>query len=313
MERKNIMYIINIKYIIFIFICILNLLFKIINNKFYFKGAAICMIAKNENNYIREFLLHYKDIGFKKIYLYDNNDLNKEDFNDVLKDYINSKFVQIINARGKSVFQIPAYNDCYQKNLYDYSWILFVDVDEFLYIKKNKTLIEFLKDNKFKKCQNILINYKEFGDSDLLFYDKRPLSERFIKNYRYCKSMKSFVKGGIKNAKMNIHRSYNIKNYCNSEGQRIEPGNYYTPNISVDSAEIKHYITKTIDEFYKRLIKGWPNTKVGTESYYKFVDNRIQYFFSLNKITKIKFDKIYHLIKDKNLLNYLIQQLNKTL
>ena len=67
--------------------------------------------------------------------------------------------------------------------------------------------------------------------------------------------MKTFVKGGIQNAIMDIHRSFNIKNYCNSEGQLINPGKYFTSKIVVDRAEIKHYITKSTEEFYERLFK----------------------------------------------------------
>ncbi len=72
------------------------------------------------------------------------------------------------------------------------------------------------------------------------------------------------------------------------------------------------YITKTIGEFYKRLIRGWPCMKHGSDNYYNFVDNRIEYFFTLNNITKIKFDKVYALITDKRLLNKLLNKLNET-
>ena len=93
------------------------------------------------------------------------------------------------------------------------------------------------------------INYREFGDSDLLNYDKRPLFIRFVKTYRFSPSIKTFVRGGIKNAIMDIHRSYNIKYYCNSEGKIIIPSAYDIKELSIENAEIKHYITKTIDEF----------------------------------------------------------------
>ena len=142
----------------------------------------MCVIAKLENLYIKEFIYHYIKLGIKKIYLYDNNDILGEHFEDVLENEINSKFVEIINIRGKSKYQIISYNECYQKNLNNYSWFLFVDVDEYLFIKNNNSLNNFLNNKKFKDCDNILINYKEFGDSDLLSYDNRSLIERFNKN-----------------------------------------------------------------------------------------------------------------------------------
>ena len=187
-----------------------------------------------------------------------------------------------------------------------------MDVDEFLYIKKNISLEGFLTDIKFKNCHNILFNYKEFGDSDLLDYDERPMVERFINNFRYILSMKTIVKGGIKNAKMEIHKSLNVKNYCNSDGKKIIPREFSTEKITVENAEMRHYITKTIGEFYKRLIRGWPCLKHSSKNYHKLVDQRIALFFILNKINKTKFDKVYPLITDKNLINKLLKRLNET-
>jgi hypothetical protein len=181
------------------------------------KGVAICSIAKLENLYIKEFVEYYRKLGINKIYLYDNNDKNGENFNEILKEEVKSKFVKIINIRGKQKFQIPSYNHCYQKHLNDYSWFLFIDIDEYLYINNNCSLNDFLNNKKFENCDNIHINYKDLGDSDLLTYDNRTLIERFNKNFRYVISMKSFVRGGLKNAKMNIHRSYNVHKFCNSK------------------------------------------------------------------------------------------------
>lgn len=232
--------------IIFYLLCTYN------NKKVSFKGVAMCVIAKNENLYINEFLTYYKNLGIKKIFLYDNNDLFGENFTDVISNDIKSNFVELIDVRGKEEFQVEAYNDCYQKNLNKYSWFLFVDVDEFLYIKNNISLTDFLTDKRFTNCSNIHFNYKEFGDSGLLNYDERPIKERFTKNFRYILAIKTIVKGGIKHAKMHIHRSLNVQNYCNSNGEKIIPGDIYTDKITVEKAEIRHYITKTIGEFYKR-------------------------------------------------------------
>lgn len=297
------------KIIIIIFFLLLMII-KIVEKKNLFKGAAICMIAKNENLYIKEFVIHYKNLGFKKIFLYDNNDLNGEVFNDILEYELASKFIEIINVRGKQKYQITAYNDCYKKHLYEYSWFLFVDTDEFLYIKNNISLHDFLTSHKFKKCNNININYKEFGDSDLLYYDNRTVQERFKNNSRYIKSMKTLVKGGIKGAIMNIHRSYNIKYFCNCEGKLINPSDYATEELVIKSAEIRHYITKSLNEFYKRLIKGWPHVKYKSHEYYDFINNRIEYFFNLNKMTREKFNLLSPLIKNQDLLSKLIKLLN---
>ena len=103
-----------------------------------------------------------------------------------------------------------------------------------------------MTDKKFKNCDSISINYREFGDSDLLNYDSRPVLERFINTSRYCLSMKSFVKGGLKNATMDIDRPINIKYHCNSKGEIIVPASYSTHNLSIENAEIRHILQKLL-------------------------------------------------------------------
>ena len=256
------------------------------------------------------FLIYFKiyifQINLKINKLYDNNDINGENFNIILNKYINSGFVKLKNIRGKTEVQILAYNHCYHVNLNKYSWFLFLDVDEFLYIKNNRTLLNFLSDDRFLNCNSIFINYNEYGDSDLLKYDKRSIFKRFTKS-RYGICGKSLTRGGIKSAKIDIHKPLYINNYCNSKGESEElfKNKISSSKIVVNDVEIKHFITKSLEEFYQRLIKGWPSIKKFSKSYYKFVEERIRYYFSLNKITEYKFNKLKPLIINENLLNEL--------
>ena len=60
-------------------------------------GVLLCAIGKCENIYAKEFVEHYKNIGVSKIVIYDNNDNDVERFEDVLYEYVNDGFVEIIN------------------------------------------------------------------------------------------------------------------------------------------------------------------------------------------------------------------------
>ena len=76
-------------------------------------NILLCAIAKNENNYIREWVEWYKRLGFTKILLCDNNDVDGETFYESIPVYITSNFVEVLNYRGKTRQQIPAYRDAY--------------------------------------------------------------------------------------------------------------------------------------------------------------------------------------------------------
>ena len=131
----------------------------------------MCTIAKEENKYIIEFVNYYKNLNFNKIIIFDNNNINGEKFDIILKNYINNKFIKIINYRGIKRPQIKALNECYKKYNHNFDWIAFYDVDEYLYIKNYKNINNFLSLHKFEKCQSIIINWKYFGDSNKLFYE----------------------------------------------------------------------------------------------------------------------------------------------
>ena len=79
--------------------------------------VCLCVVGKKENLYAKEFIEHYKNLGYNKIFIYDNNDINEERFEDIISDEINIGFVSIINYRGiKSPVQLMSYVDCYKNN-----------------------------------------------------------------------------------------------------------------------------------------------------------------------------------------------------
>jgi hypothetical protein len=112
---------------------------RIINSSKSNKNIKVCLcsIGKKENLYAKEFVNHYKKIGYSHIYIYDNNDENDEKFEDVLQDEINSNFITIVNIRGKIKGQCYVYIDCYEKYHKEYDWLSFFDMDEFLEVKGN--------------------------------------------------------------------------------------------------------------------------------------------------------------------------------
>jgi hypothetical protein len=166
------------------------------------KGIGICAICKNENLYLKEYVTYYQKLGIKKIFIYDNNDIDDEKFEDVLYKQISDNFVKIINFRGyrgkrKQRPQFKAFIDCYEKNKNNYDWLSFFDFDEFLELNKHKNIKEYLNDKIFKKCFNIKINWLTFSDNNLLYYENIPVQKRFttpIYHFYRNKLIKSTVR-----------------------------------------------------------------------------------------------------------------------
>ena len=143
------------------------------------KGICICMIGKRENLYARQFVEYYKKLNFGKIIIFDNNDLNGEMFYEVLKDYVNKKFVDIIDIIGLNSALYAVYNYCYKKNKNLYDWITFLDFDKYICIDNYTNFNDYIYNIRFKKCQTIFFNWRFYNNNDLVNYDNRTLEERF--------------------------------------------------------------------------------------------------------------------------------------
>ena len=144
------------------------------------KVTLVCC-GRLENRYAIEFVEYYKNLGFSHIFICDNNHDGEEYFEDVLQQYIDEGFVTIENYRNKEGIQVQMYLEMYNKisSNYDYGWIAFFDFDEFLTLVEDKNIKEYLNRDCFKNYNQILINWKIYGDNGLVYDDGRPCLERF--------------------------------------------------------------------------------------------------------------------------------------
>ena len=184
--------------------------------------VCVCTLGKRENKYAREFVEHYKKYGIDKIIIYDNNDPKDEKFETVLSDYIKSKYVEIKNFRGKSKIQIKAMNDCYKNNYKKYDWFVMVDMDEFIFLDKYKSIKLFLRKRRFIKCYLIHLNRLFHTDNNQLYYKNKSLFQRFPEYKTKVTSVKSIIRGNISN--MIIKHQHKINDRyktCNGFGDII--------------------------------------------------------------------------------------------
>ena len=305
MKKKNNL---NIKYIFFLFFKLINILLILLGITYMNSPdeknvkTAICLISKQENRYIKEFIDYYKKLNVSKIFLYDNNDINGEHFEGILSNYTKLNFVEIYNYRGKYKPQFQAYNQCYINNNKDFNWIAFFDTDEYLYLNLYTDLNKFLSSSKFKKCSSILFNWRYYGDNDNIYYDPRPLLERFTKpfyfnyinkmnQYLYCAG-KTIVRSGLNLTWEHFPHISKNKPVCRPNGRILRK--YLSPP-QYSTAYIKHFATKSTEEFIERVKRGTVHSKETSE----YIIYRIKdYYFFFNKFNnqkKIMFEKKFNI------------------
>jgi hypothetical protein len=169
-----------------------------------------------------------------------------------------------------------------------FDWIAFFDFDEFLFINGSKTIKEYLYNNRFEKCQTILFNWYFYDDNDLEKFQNKKVLERFKRPSIKMERVKSMIRGNLKDIIIpSAHIiGINVKYFCNSNGERVFPVSYYNIKFPKDSlAYIKHFYTKTAEEFCNKISKGDIQFHKNHPNYKSIFYNKINYFFSINKIT----------------------------
>jgi len=272
-----------------------NISLNIINNNKTLINMKVCLctLAKNENKYIKEFVEHYKKYGVDKIYLYDNNDINGEKLEDVIDEYVKNGFVEILNWRGQKQALYKIMNNCYQTNYNNYDYLLFYEIDEYIHLYNYTNIKPFLSMQTFNNCEIIYLNLICHTDNNKLYYEDKPLAERFPEKVSPNKiggkylEIKFILKGHIPNLIINnVHRGNTKNKNCNSFGHSNKYNVIYATEPDYKYYYIDHYYSKSTEEFiYKINHKASP-----IYNSIDFLYERIKKYFSENEITyqKIK-------------------------
>jgi len=203
-------------------------------------NVALVCIAKNEENYIEEWIKYHLKIGFDDIFIYQNDwRWNGE--------HVNTHKL-IMDGLDK---QRESYNHFIQTNT-KYNWCAFLDVDEFLVLKKHNNVKDFI--NEYKDFQSIGINWVLFGNNG---YEKFNGNYSVINRFTKCEStpnphIKSIVNIENKNIVMDVHNP--ISTWINTN-KKPNTGPYNFEKLN-DIAQINHYFCKSREEFELKCQRG---------------------------------------------------------
>jgi len=261
--------------------------------------VAVCTMAKLENLYVEEFVEYYVKLGIDHIFIYDDNDPNTERIIDAIDDKYKPKVTTYENIKGKINCQSDAYTNCYHTNMKEYDWFLMIDLDEFLFIV-NDTLKNYLSKEIYNKCDFIKFNWATANDNNLLYYDSRPLLERFKPPYTKETFIKSIIRSNIPELHYWVHSpDYSpIRNVtCNGNGDLMDISQTINTEQNFNESYLEHFSKaflihfryKTTEEFVKKYKRGystWFGDYLDT-----FLSINIGVFFRINRLSleKINF------------------------
>lgn len=227
-------------------------------------NVVLVCIAKNEENYIDEWIQYHIKLGFSKIFIYENDWRYDGDFK-------NSNFIELIEFDGP-LKQVEAYNYFIENYYKDYNWAGFIDVDEFVVLKQDKDISSFLE--KYNEYNSLGLNWNMFGSNGLKFDGEYSVIKRFLKCHKkLIKEIKCFInfkkaKNKLKFLKNCPHNVLNKDCTITVDKQNYINGSLNTYNLeNRDIAYLNHYYVKTRDEWDNKIARGWPNLSISSKNY----------------------------------------------
>lgn len=252
----------------------------------YTINPGVLLLTKGTD--IREWVDHYLSLGFQKLFILDNNE------------------IPIKNIWGEQVVIIP-YNDIkftnwveFQSTAYDYAlsiikqtdinYLLVVDDDEYLHLKKYKTITDFIINEMlihgFYNCD---IKWETYDDNGIIYEKDRKDSIQKT----YTKLINSNKQSDVVNKDWTkpLFRIIPEIGFNKSNEPAHRPNSYLYHNIFQfytivnNSAVIKHYRTQCLETFLK--------CKVLQKNFTKGIFGQtglLTSYFTINEITLKKLE-----------------------
>jgi hypothetical protein len=229
------------------------------------------MIVRDEGRYLREFMAYHLLIGFDHFFIYDNDSADNTPA--VLATIPADRYTVIPwpASLNHPVMQDAAYDHCVANEAGTYDWLMFMDADEFLVLRKHRTIGELLTELDF--ADEIGFNWRIFGDGGHRRYQEGLVIERFLyasrEDFHVNRHMKSMARPSkISRARAHAHSLVPGSIMVSPSGRQLPPGEPTTSEHDTDHsvAQVNHYFGKSWEEWRIKRDRGMVDAPGGQGS-----------------------------------------------
>lgn len=235
--------------------------------------CIICACFRSEGYYLQDWVDYHLELGFSRIYLFDNN-IGNDDLEYVYNISRNRR-VDIINRRNAEYKQPEWYAEIYAL-LGPNDWGLFIDIDEYLTFKEGMTLEQYVKMAMSTACQQVKINWLTYGNNGQIVRTPGSVRERFphpVSNRKFRKGgnienshTKAFIRGGLSVTWYSMHWASGSIMGCNSNFRGVTNEHPRVRRPVWDTAWIRHYQSRSEQEWCWKM-KRWNHTGYDWNNY----------------------------------------------
>jgi hypothetical protein len=228
-------------------------------------GIALVAIVKDEASYIAEWIAFHAILGVRSVYIYDNGSTDETVVRaEGLRSLVNVRVVPWINFGRHIRVQTAAYNHALANFGRRYRWMIFLDVDEFVFPKDGGNLNETMA--AYHDVPAVSFPWHMFGPSG---HARRP-DALVIEAFR---ARGPFPPGGEMKALLNYKTiadpcaiRWAHTHYCelweddgamfNDAGRRFWRSERFNPDYATaERIQLNHYFTRSLEEFEAKIAK----------------------------------------------------------
>jgi hypothetical protein len=216
---------------------------------------SLCLIIKDENSYLQEWLDYHILLGVEHFWIYDNESVIP--VSDTLKDYLAAGWVTVHTIKGKGRdIQLFAYDHCVHTYQSESKWIGFIDTDEFLVPHTADNMRDFL--TVYEDSGGLAISSVFFGsggnktrptNGQVCGYQNRTPEKLSINRL-----VKMIVQPDKVILPVSPHSFFFKEGFfgINESGLRVDSQNF---PCHIDKIQLNHYFTRSDEEWFKKLAR----------------------------------------------------------
>lgn len=260
--------------------------------------VCLVAIAKNEGRFLPEWLAHYIAIGVDHIFLFDNESSDRT--GEIVKAA--ARRFPITYVPWRTPFsrspQVTAYDYAIKRLVRAYAWVCFFDLDEFLVLKEDSTIQNFLA-RYDAGVGAIAVNWLTFGSSGREQSDYALVTDAFrlggprlsVNN----KHIKTIARTGSITRMGGVHcAELKSGSYIHPDGEPLTMPQKRGKASRIDHslAQLNHYQVKSKADFDEKIGRGRAGKKPTDPTRFR---HNPEVFFSKLDRNSVAYDDIDNL------------------
>jgi hypothetical protein len=216
------------------------------------RGVALCCRIRDEGRYLEEWIEYYLAAGVEHFFFYEK--LSEDNYRPVLETYINRGIVTLSDNWPHTPVSPAAEQDCILRSIGRFEWVGFVDADEFLVTRDNRSIGEFL--SEYRTQVGVALHWQMFGSNGHKNRPRGPVIAEYTRRAAAPnRHVKCFVRPECIAQYRNSHSWYYrwMRHAVTESGRRVS-GSFSLPP-SAELAWINHYHHKSDQDYFEKAAR----------------------------------------------------------